>query len=309
MLIGYRRREVHGLRIVPIDWTMNISPDITLPGPGHQTVADHGSIPRKSLAQHFLADRRVLRSILSAAEPGPQDTVVEVGPGTGALTRALVSTAKRVVAIELDSRLADSLASRLGNPPNLDVINTDAREFDPAQLLGVESGYMMVGNLPYYAASPILRRFLEAGRHRPSHMVVMVQKEVATRMVAADGRMSLLALGIQLYGIPRIINYVPATAFYPQPKVSSAIVRIDPLARPAIEVENEAFFRVVRAGFAAPRKQLRNSLSQGLGTSPEEAGQFLRQAGMDPKRRPENLSLQEWEGVYHAVVERSGRGD
>ena len=255
---------------------------------------------RKALAQHFLVDRNVLECILSEADVGHQDTVVEVGSGHGAVTRQLVSRADRVIAIEMDPRLAASLSASLGNPSNLKVINADAREVDLAQILEVEGPYKLVANLPYYAANPILRRFLEAGRHRPTLAVVMVQKEVANRMASEGGRMSLLAVGIQLYGIPRVVCLVPPRAFAPPPKVTSALVRIDLRPHPAIEVDDvDRFFDVVRAGFSAPRKQLLNSLSLGLGISTDRAGHLLGVAGLDPRRRAENLSLEEWGKLYH----------
>ena len=256
--------------------------------------------PRKALAQHFLVDRDVLQQILSEGEVSDQDTIVEVGPGRGAVTRQLVSRAQRVIAIEMDPRLAASLSASLGNPSNLKVVNADAREVDLAQLLEVEGEYKLVANLPYYAANPILRHFLETDRHKPALAVVMVQVEVAKRMVAEGGRMSLLAVGIQIYGIPRIVCHVPPRAFAPPPKVTSALVRIDIRPHPAIEVDDvDRFFDVVRAGFSAPRKQLLNSLSQGLGISADRAGRLLGSAGLDPKRRAENLSLEEWGELYH----------
>ena len=257
--------------------------------------------PRKALGQHFLADGQVLQHILDAAELGAEDVVVEVGPGRGALTRHLARKAGRVIAIEMDSNLAASLPGLLGSPPNLRVVHEDARLVDLARLLDGVERYKLVANLPYYAASPILRRFLEAGEPRPSVMVVMLQKEVATSMVAADGKMSLLSVAIQLHGVPRIICYAPPDAFNPPPKVSSAVVRIDPRPVPAVEVaDSEAFFRVVRAGFFAPRKQLRNSLSVGLGVPPDRVTTLLDEAGVDYRLRPENLSLADWANVYHA---------
>jgi 16S rRNA (adenine1518-N6/adenine1519-N6)-dimethyltransferase len=265
--------------------------------------------PRKALGQHFLADTAVLHKILATSDLVSQDIVVEVGPGRGALTRYLVPRAKQVIAIEMDPNLADSLSQNLGSPSNLKVINADAREVDLEEVVEQGQGYKMVANLPYYAANPILRRFLEAGPRRPSLMVVMVQKEVARRMAAQPGEMGLLSVAVQFYGVPRIVDHVPPGAFRPPPKVTSAIVRIDPLAQPAIDVENvEGFFDLVRAGFSAPRKQLRNSLSMGLGISPEDSGHLLSLAGMDPKRRPEDLSIPEW-GKLYRVVEQAIRPD
>ncbi len=261
---------------------------------------------RKALGQHFLTDEVVLQQILSASELEPTDTVVEVGPGLGAVTRRLVGRAGRVIAIEMDHRLAASLGRSLGNPPNLRVINADAREVDLAEALDAGTRYKMVANLPYYAANPIMRRFLEADA-KPSLMVVMVQSEVARSMVAEGGRMSLLAVGIQIYGIPSIICEVPSRAFYPPPKVTSAVVRIDLRPRPAVEVDDmDGFFDIVRAGFSAPRKQLRNSLGLGLGVSTDQASSLLASVGLDPRRRAETLGLEEWGCLYRAWRGRKG---
>ncbi len=263
---------------------------------------------RKALGQHFLIDESILQQILSASELGPQDTVVEVGPGPGALTRELVRRAKRVIAIEVDSHLAASLPESLGRPDNLRVINADARQVDLAWALEGVDDYKVVANLPYYAANPILRRFLEAGQRKPSLMVVMVQREVAESMAAQGGRMSLLAVGVQVYGIPRIVCYVPPRAFYPPPKVTSAVVRIDLRPRPAIQVEDvQEFFDLVSAGFSAPRKQLRNSLSLGLGISPDQSRRLLELAGLDPRHRPENLSLEDWGNLYRSFTQNPDR--
>ena len=255
----------------------------------------------KALAQHVLVDQSVLEQIFRESEAGPEDTIVEVGPGRGVLTRGLVRRAKRVIAVEMDPHLAASLPETLDNPPNLRVINADAREVDLTQVLQDEVRYKLVANLPYYAANPIIRRFLESEQHRPFLMMVMVQREVAERMVAEGGRMSLLAVGIQLYGIPRIICEVPPRAFAPPPKVTSAVVRIDPRPHSSVPVEDVAeFFNMVRAGFSAPRKQLRNSLSLGLGVSAQESGRLLEVAGLDPAQRAETLSLEEWWKLYQA---------
>ena len=258
---------------------------------------------RKALGQHYLMDNGVLQQILSTSQLDPQDTVLEVGPGRGAVTSQLVKRVKHVIAVEIDPHLAASLPEKLCNPSNLRVINADARNVELTNVLEENTSYKLVGSLPYYAANPILRRFLETDGHRPSLMVVMVQREVARSMAAEDGRMSLLAVGIQLYGIPHIICDVPPEAFYPPPKVTSTVVRIDPRRHMAIEVENtKGFFDVVRAGFFAPRKQIRNSLGLGLGLSNEQVSRLLESARLDPKLRPENLSLEEWGRLYQASL-------
>ncbi len=256
---------------------------------------------KKGLGQNFLVGQGVVRTIVQAAEVGHEDFVVEVGPGLGVLTGELAKAAGRVIAIELDRELAEGLQRGLAEASNVMVVCADAREVDTRQLTGVVP-YKLVANLPYYAASPILRHFLES-EHPPKLAVVMVQREVARNMTARQGEMSLMSVGVQVYGKPRIVAYVPPGAFYPAPKVTSAVVRIEVYPKPAVDVDDmRGFFAVVRAGFSAPRKQLRNSLSNGLGVPPEEGEPILQAAGVDPRRRAESLTLQEWGSLYWAVA-------
>ena len=165
------------------------------------------------------------------------------------------------------------------------------------------TGYKVVANLPYYITSPVLRHFLEASA-KPRLMIVMVQKEVAEAIVAKPGKMSLLSVSVQFYGEPRIISPVPAQCFYPAPKVDSAILRIDPYPQPAVAVDEGSFFELVRAGFTAPRKQLVNSLAQGLGASKSEVLSLLETAGIVPQRRAETLTLGEWARLWQVFKEK-----
>ena len=256
--------------------------------------------PRKSLGQHFLADSRVANRIVSAAEPTQADTVLEIGPGNGVLTRRLVEHAGRVVAVELDQRLAAELPARLGMPENLEVHHGDARTVVIEDLVGLGNPYKMIANLPYYAAAPIIRRFLES-EQSPDLMVVMVQREVGEAMTAKPGAMTLLSVATQFYAEASVVTHVPARSFRPPPKVSSTVVKLKvrgKLAAPAEDVER--FFDLVRAGFAAPRKQLRNSLAQGSGAPPEAVSAMLDNAGIDETRRPATLTIAEW-GKLDAV--------
>lgn len=262
---------------------------------------------RKGLGQHFLVDERALRRIVAAAELEPADVVIEVGPGLGVLTRELAARAGTVVAVEVDGKLAAALTEELSGVSRLTVINEDVLETEPGGLLeaaGVEpgTGYKVVANLPYYVASAVLRHFLESSP-RPRLMVVTVQREVARQIAARPGRMSLLSVGVQLYGRPEIVAYVPASSFYPRPKVNSAVLRVHVYERPLLQVDEAAFFRVVRGGFAAPRKQLHNSLAQGLDMLPRDAAAVLEKAGISPKRRAATLGLEEWHRVYSALAE------
>jgi len=255
------------------------------------------------LGQHFLVDGEALGRIVAAAELTASDTVIEVGPGLGILTRELVKRAGSVIAIELDSSLASALRESLASYSNVTIINDDVLNIDPTTVLSLvgEAGaasYKVVANLPYYMASAVVRHFLEAS-NRPRLVVVTVQKEVGQQMVAGPGKMSLLSVGVQFYGRPTIVDYIPASGFHPRPKVDSAIVRIDVYDEPAIQVEDaESFFAVVRAGFSGPRKQLHNSLAHALGMSSSEAAALVEKAGLCKKRRAETLDLGEWARLH-----------
>jgi 16S rRNA (adenine1518-N6/adenine1519-N6)-dimethyltransferase len=256
---------------------------------------------RKSLGQHFLIDESVLDAIITAAELSSKDVVIEVGPGLGILTRELARHAGNVIAVELDNELASLLQRRMAGLSNLLVINADILKMKPSQLLGGKKDYKVVANIPYYITSPVLRYFVEASP-RPILMVVMVQKEVGEAIVAGPGKMSLLAVSLQVYSKPEIVAHVPARSFYPQPKVDSVVVRFNMLSEPAVNVKDMArFFDVVRSGFSSPRKQLHNSLAHGLGTKPAEVTPLLKQAGIDPQRRAETLSLKEWQNLYNVL--------
>lgn len=250
---------------------------------------------RKGLGQHFLIDGEVLESIVAAAEITPADVVVEVGPGLGILTRELAQKAGRVIAIELDNKLAALLRETLASFGNVTIINDDVLKIEPSALL--KPPYKVVANLPYYITSPVLRHFLEASA-KPQTMLVMVQKEVAEAIAAKPGAMSLLAVSVQFYGRPEIISIVPAGSFYPAPEVSSAILRIDVYAKPEVDVDETGFFDLVRAGFTAPRKQLANSLAQGLGRAKSEVLPLLARAEIDSLRRAETLTIEEWAKLW-----------
>jgi 16S rRNA (adenine1518-N6/adenine1519-N6)-dimethyltransferase len=270
---------------------------------------------RKRLGQHFLIDDKILEKIALAAELTPDDIVIEVGPGLGVLTRELVKKAGWVIAVELDDRLASILEKNLASAKNVSVVNKDILKVDPAalieeQITGFSSktdnsvSYKVVANLPYYITSPVLRHFLEASV-KPRLMVVMAQKEVAEAIVARPGRMNLLAVSVQFYGRPEIVSYVPSQCFYPAPEVDSAILRINVYPQPAVDVKDtDVFFKLVRAGFTASRKQLANSLSQGLGLPKADALPLLDKAGIIYKRRAETLSLEEWQQLWQVFKGR-----
>jgi 16S rRNA (adenine1518-N6/adenine1519-N6)-dimethyltransferase len=258
--------------------------------------------PRKGLGQHFLADPNILRKIVQAAELSPDEVVLEIGPGLGTLTRWLAQAARRVVAVELDQDMISVLREELAYLSNLELVHGDILQLNPAALLRASESsdlqsppeYVVVANLPYYITSAVIRHLLEAVPP-PRRLVLMVQHEVARRMVARPGDMSLLAVSVQFYGQPRIVTKILAGAFVPPPKVDSAVVRIDTYNVPPIDVpDTETFFRVVRAGFGQKRKQLKNALGAGLGLPAADVVAIMVRAGIEPQRRAQTLSLAEW---------------
>ncbi len=277
--------------------------------------------PKKSLGQNFLVDESHLARIAAAADLTGDDTVLEVGPGLGVLTRHLAAQAGRVVAVELDDRLIPVLQELFADQPHVSFVHADILKVDPAELVAggrwqvagdspnpqspiPNPQYKVVANLPYYITSAVLRHLLESAQP-PTLAVVMVQREVAQRIVAGPGDMSLLAVGVQFFAEAKIVHKVPAGAFHPRPKVDSAVLRLDVRPQPAVtDVEPGWYFEVVRAGFGQKRKQLRNSVAAGLGMAKEAVEAGLISAGIDPQRRAETLSLAEWGAL--AKVLRTG---
>ena len=304
---GRSQREVLGHFSIPVQerWgrafeTLPLKQDAQNARNGHDSSAPLNTGRRKSLGQHFLADPGIANRIVAAAEPDGSDTVLEIGPGAGALTRRLVEQAGRVVAVELDQRLCEELPGRLGFPANLEVVQGDGREVEVDGLLDPGTPYKVVANLPYYAAAPIVRRFLETVRP-PTLMVVMVQREVADAMNAKPGEFTLLSVATQFYAETSVVAQVPARCFRPPPKVSSTVLKLAVRPESAVAVaDREAFFALVRAGFSAPRKQLRNSLMQGTGASGETVARALDEAQIDAQRRPATLAIAEWAALDRA---------
>ena len=253
--------------------------------------------PRKSLGQHFLVDGAYLNRIMKAAQISSSDIILEVGPGRGSLTSRLVDTAHEVICIELDQDLAVTLPEKLGMPSNLTVVNADARQFKIDEIINSQK-YKLVANLPYYAATPIIRKFLE-DENPPQLLVVMVQREVARAMVAKPGNMSMLSVATQCYADSRLVCHVPAKAFRPPPSVVSSVVSLEPHSEPyVVREKRDTFFSIVRAGFSARRKQIKNSLSHGLGIDAGIVATALDKADIDGTRRAETLSLSEWVNLH-----------
>ncbi len=255
---------------------------------------EHGLRADKSLGQNFLSDRASLEKIVHAAQIQPDDVVLEIGPGLGSLTRYLALSAKTVTTVELDRDLIPVLQAVLAPYPNTRIIEGDILKVSPAQLMD-SADYLVVANVPYYITSAIFRHLLETSP-RPRRIVLTIQKEVAERICAEPGEMSLLALSVQVYGQPKITDILPAEAFFPAPKVDSAILRVDMYPESIIPAPLlNTFFLMAKAGFSQKRKTLRNSISAGLRMSPSDTGQLLESAGIDPMRRAETLSLAEWQ--------------
>lgn len=260
----------------------------------------HHIRPNKAFGQNFLVDRDVLLRIVEAAEIQADDQVLELGAGTGVLTRELAKRARRVVAVELEREMLTLLAKTVHTYTNVETMERNLLYIDPKEIFGLEP-YKLVANLPYYIASPTFRHFLES-TNPPSLFVVMVQYEVAQRIVAAPGDLSLLGISVQFYGEPKIIAHVPARAFYPAPKVDSAILRIDLKDEvPLTPKQRDSFFRMVQAGFSERRKQLHNSLAHGLHRKNADVQPWLQAAHIDPSRRAETLSIEEWLRLWHEM--------
>lgn len=286
-----------------------------------QLLREHGLRPRKGLGQHFLVSEAHLRGIVAAAELAPDNMVLEIGPGPGTLTALLAAQAGHVVAVELDEQLIPILQRTLAGHANVTVVHGDILQLQPSDLVSRAlvspctfqvSGqletrkakpetYKVVANLPYYITSAVLRHLLEA--EPPPHLLVLtVQQEVAERICAAPPDMSLLAVSVQFYAEPELVQRIPAGAFYPRPKVDSGVVRLRRRPQPAVAVEDRGrFFEIVRAGFGQRRKQLRNALAHGLGQPAAEVAAALERAGIEPRRRAETLTLAEWGRVYRQL--------
>jgi 16S rRNA (adenine1518-N6/adenine1519-N6)-dimethyltransferase len=249
----------------------------------------------KSLGQHWLSDDVVLADIVAAADMTADDTVLEIGPGPGTLTKHLVASAGQVVAVEFDQKLASELPTRV-KADNLRVVQSDILWFDLTKL---PPDYVVVANIPYYLTSKLVRVLSESSNQAKT-VVLLVQKEVAERLAAPAGQMSLLSVSAQFYWQVELDSVVPAALFTPPPKVDSQVVVMHRIDGGKFSVDQPTFFRLVKAGFSARRKTLQNSLSGGLRISREAAGELLEAADLSPTARPQELSLDDWYRLYQA---------
>jgi 16S rRNA (adenine1518-N6/adenine1519-N6)-dimethyltransferase len=249
--------------------------------------------PDKSLGQNFLTDPAILEKILQIAGVSQDDTVLEIGAGLGHLTARLAQSAGSVIAVEIDQRFIPALEELQASFPNIRLVQGDILQLDPAKLVET-AGYLVVANIPYYITSRIIRNLLEAERV-PRGIILTIQYEVAQRICARTGKLSLLALSVFMYGDPSLEARIPAGAFYPVPKVDSAVIKIDLHDEPLLPAPlRSKFFEIVKAGFTHNRKTLRNSLSKGLSWPAERVEGLLEEAGIDPRRRAETITMEEW---------------
>ncbi len=259
--------------------------------------------PHKSLGQHYLIDQRIIWRIIQSAQLSPQDMVIEIGPGTGQLTRHLVRQAGKLVALEIDPRLCQHLQQTLAEFPNLEIIQADALSFDYESLFAKYSAppdgkFKLIANLPYYVATPILQRLTQFKRHF-EYLLVMLQQEVAARITAQPGTKSygVLSLGMQYHFKTKPMFTVPRQAFRPIPEVESAVVKLTPWPSPPVDVPDEKlFFDIIKAAFSHRRKTLYNSMRQAtwLNLSPGVLEQAMQSADLPSKVRGESLSLQDF---------------
>jgi|SRR3989344_6830650 len=276
---------------------MNFFSKITL----RQTLKGYGVSPKKKFGQNFLIDKGVAKKILKTANLQPTDTVIEVGPGTGSLTGELAKKVKKVIAVEKDPEMILLLKKTVKNFKNVKIIQNDILKIRNWEL-GIGNSYKVVANLPYYIVSPAIRKFLEM-KNPPKLMVLMVQKEVAQRICAKPPHMNLLAVSVQFYAKPEIISYVSKKSFWPIPKVDSAIIKIIPRHSAFGSASfRERFFRIAKAGFSHPRKQLLNNLSQNLKINRKKITIWLLQNKIKPYQRAESLSLSDWMRLVRAFT-------
>lgn len=252
---------------------------------------EYGVQPSKKLGQNFLTDRGIVKKIVSAACLDPENSVLEIGPGIGTLTQEMAKKAKRVIAIEKDSKMVKVLKETLKDSQNIEIIPGDILKIENSKLK-IEN-FKVVANLPFYLTAPVIRKFLES-KNKPEKMILVVQKEVGQRICAKPPNMSILAVSIQFYAETKIISFVPKISFWPQPKVNGAIIKIIPKELSIEPVFVDLFFKIVRAGFSHPRKQLINNLSQTLNKGKQEIKDWLLKNQINPILRAEGLTLENW---------------
>lgn len=270
--------------------------------------------PNKKLGQHFLLSKNVIRSIILAASLTSSDTVLEIGPGLGVLTIELAKKAKKIIAVEKDKEMVELLQKNIETEQlkNVQIVNQDALKFSPDNLEPINRGsrhmsqdpdpngrrgYNLIANLPYQITSPVLWKFLQEEKHKPKQLVIMIQKEVAQRIIARPGQMTLLSVLVQFYAQPKLITHVAKTKFYPPPNVESSVIKLTVHAAPA-HINEKDFFMVVKAGFSSKRKMLKNNLKDKLSFSENLLADALAKAELSEKSRAQELSIDNWINLY-----------
>jgi 16S rRNA (adenine1518-N6/adenine1519-N6)-dimethyltransferase len=263
---------------------------------------DYNLRPDKRLGQNFLVDESAFQRVLHAADLSGVEWVLEIGPGLGGLTRKLAQESAQVIAVEVDRRFEPALRQVLGSFQNVQLVWEDILQVNLAGLLQ-DRDHVVVANIPYNITSAVMRRLMESDN--PAYRVVLtIQREVAERVVAQAGDMSLLALSVQLYGEAQVTGHIPAGAFYPKPKVDSSILRIERYENPRIAPEMiDRFFQLAKAGFGQKRKKLRNSLASGLGISTDQVEAWMQVAAIDPAQRPQQLNIEQWGALTSASLQ------
>ncbi|MFA6190460.1 MAG: 16S rRNA (adenine(1518)-N(6)/adenine(1519)-N(6))-dimethyltransferase RsmA [Candidatus Staskawiczbacteria bacterium] len=282
--------------------------NLTSPTIIKELLSKYKTRPSKGLGQNFLIDKNVLRKIIEASNIKPTDIILEVGPGIGILTQELAKHAKKVIAIEKDFTMCEVLKETLSDLKNIQIENCDILKFIENWKLKIEN-YKVVANIPYYLTSPLIRKFLEnpPGGEQPQEIILMIQKEVAQRICASPPKMSLLAVSVQFYAEPKIISYVTKNCFWPAPKIDSAIINIKPKNNFNKEIDVDAFFKVVKAGFSQPRKQLVNNLTtlkylDGVKLTKEEISNWLSKNNLKSNQRAESLTINDWENLTNSFL-------
>jgi len=249
--------------------------------------------PLKRLGQNFLIDKRVIKKLIRAVDLQPKDIILEIGPGIGTLTIELAKKVKKVVAIEKDLKMVEILKETLKDYENVEIVKGDILKTQNSKLKTIN--YKVAGNLPFYLTAPVIRKFLELPEVRPRAMVLVIQKEVGQRICAKPPQMSILAVSVQFYAKSEIISYVSKKSFWPRPKVDSAILRITPPINTDRKLINaDLFFRIVKAGFSHPRKQLINNLLKELKPDREKVKDWLLKNNIRPSQRAETLTVKDW---------------
>ena len=257
--------------------------------------------PSKGLGQNFLIDKNVLEKIIASADIKPDDIILEVGPGIGTLTQELAKKAERVIAVEKDKTMVNILADVLNdlNVQNVQVINDDILKITKLKI----KNYKIVANIPYYLTSPLIRKFLES-ENPPQEIILMLQKEVAQRICSKPPKMSLLAVSVQFYAEAKIISYVSKNCFWPSPKIDSAIIKIIPYPDSSLRAKrSNLFFKIVKAGFSQPRKQIANNLSKTLKINRKKTEEWLQKNKINPSRRAETLSVEDWKNLTETFTQ------